>query len=260
MWTISFRWKSGCWQFRSLISMRTSFVAVLLSSVAFASIAGAETHPSFTQGSKTPPPRASQEGYSRIETVAYMWESNRIAVVFRRDGYASSWTAIVRDSWDVYEQAKSETKIWDVSSSRCSMDEWLVILDRSLRAFHSDRPEAKLSSLDLEMQLIRPVWADILAALKRKLSTMESLKAPGAFEVPVEIGEEIQHLLDSSPTTAVITKSLEKHPLRLKRLSWSQIVMFKSSVSGRKWSEIAGLQGLAIMSPGIIEWEFESQE
>jgi len=240
--------------------MRTSFLAVLLTSVAFAPTSAADRQSSFSQGSKSPPPRANQEGYSRIETVAYMWESNRVAVVFRREGHDSGWTAIVRDSWDVYEQAKSETKIWDVSSSRCSMDEWLVILDRSLRAFHFDRPEAKLLALDIEMQLIRPVWADILAALKRKLSTMEGLKAPGAFEVPVEIGEEIQHLLDSSPTTAVVTKSLEKHALRLKRLSWSQIVMFKSSVSGRKWSEIAGLQGLAIMSPGIIEWEFENQE
>ena len=124
------------------------------------------------------------ELHQRRETLAYNWERQGIEVSFYRQDYDSYWTMTVRDSWSVMNQALSPNgeKKWGLSESKASMQECLRMIDQSLADFHTEKPTAKLQSIDIELQIIKELWGDILEGLRERLSTLSGEKSPGRFE------------------------------------------------------------------------------
>lgn len=197
-----------------------------------------------------------QQAYQRLEAIAYNWESNRVLVSFNRQARDSSWEIVVKDAWPVYEQStKGEGRVWDLSGCRCSLEECLRIIDRSLTDFHREKPTAKVESADLEMQVITNLWGEVLAGLRQRLATLDSAKPSGIFEVPLEADDEVQRVLDKSPTIVAVKALLRKHGISVQSVQASQPVMFKEALTGQKWSAIATLPGVGVLAPGRVEFD-----
>lgn len=190
----------------------------------------------------------------KIETINYNWEDFGIDVSFtKRDG-DTLWGVTVRDSWDVYEQSKEPSKVWGPSSSKCSQEECLHLVDRSLLRFHAEKPDTQFKYVAIEMQVVRELWGEMLTGLSQKLPTMDGRKSSDAADVPPEIGDELQSVLNKSITVAQIKALLKKHGMDAQGASISDQLLFKKSLNDQKWSEIAALPGLGINTPGVFEF------
>ncbi len=196
-----------------------------------------------------------QQDYRRFESVAYDWEGYRIEVLFHRQARGSSWIMTVRDAWDIYDQSKEEGKVWGISESKCSTKECLRMIDRSLSQFHTEKPEARLESVAIEMQVIRDLWGEILAGSSRRLSTLEGKKIQERSDVPSEIDDEIRQVLSKSPTTAAIKTLLREHGVKVRAVEIADQLLFKDSLAGQKWSDIANLPAAGVLMPGVIEFD-----
>src|SRR4051794_12376513 len=80
-----------------------------------------------------------QEMPSRLETVNYDWEKYGIRVAFYRLDRNPLWRMDVKDSWSIYDQLSKPERAWLVSESKCSTEECLQIIDRSLALFHAEK-------------------------------------------------------------------------------------------------------------------------
>jgi hypothetical protein len=197
-----------------------------------------------------------QQLYQRRETITYTWNSYGVEVSFYRQDHDLLWTMAVRGSQSImYEVLSAQGgKTWGLSDSKCSMQECLRIIDQSLKEFHAERPSAKLESVDVEMQIIKDLWAEISGGLHKRLLTLSGDKSPGRFDVPHEIEATVQEVVVKSPTTAAIRTLLQKYGMDMGVIAMSEHVMFKDSLTGRKWSDIANEAGIGILAPGTIEY------
>lgn len=198
-----------------------------------------------------------QQGYRRFESVAYDWEGYRIEVLFHKQARAAPWIMTVRDAWDIYDQLKEEGKVWGLSESKCSTEECLRMIDRSLSEFHTEKPDARLESVAVEMHVIRDLWREILAGASRRLSTLGGKKRQARSDVPSEIDDEIRQVFSKSPTTAAIKTLLRKHGIGVRGVDIAVQLLFKDSLAGRKWSEIANLPGVGVLVPGVVEFDLD---
>lgn len=229
----------------------------------FASIVAVLFFNGCTVPSNTPKPHvykspqsAGQQEPSRLESIAYDWESNRLRVNFYRAAPDGLWTVTVRDAWDVFEQSNTaESKVWGTQESRCSLDQCVQIIDRSLATFHAERPDAKLESLHVEMQVIKNLWSEILASLNRRLSAVNGEKTSSRVDTPDDVSDEIRLLLERSPSITQIKTLLRNRGIHVPAVYISQEIMFKDSLAGRKWSDIATLPGVGILLPGVLEFD-----
>jgi hypothetical protein len=147
-----------------------------------------------------------------------------------------------------------EGKTWDVSTSKSTVDEAIQIMDQALVEFLTKKPSAKLESVEIEMHLVRDVWTGVLEGLRQRLATLEGEKRPGKFDVPIEINKAVQAVIDRSSLTDEMGNLLRKHGMSMGIIAMSEHVMFKDSLTGRHWSDIAKKPGLGILSPGSIEY------
>jgi hypothetical protein len=138
------------------------------------------------------------------------------------------------------------------------MEQCLEIIDQSLGRFHAEKPDARLESLNIEMQVSKELWGEILTGLSRRLSSLDGEKAPGRFDIPDEVGGEIRLVLEKSARTAAIKTLLRKHAIKVRGVHISQQVIFKDSLTGRKWADIAILPGVGVLGPGIVEFDLDS--
>jgi len=198
----------------------------------------------------------------RTETVAYRWPGYGIEVSFCRHARNPHWIMAVRDSDPIVQQvllAGSEEKIWASSDSKCSIKECLAIIDRGLKDFHSEKPQARLESLQIEMHIINDLWNEVLVGVRERLLTLPGEKIGDAFEVPTEIGDAVVTVVRESTTATAIKRLMREHGLNLGVIGTSWYIFFKDSLSGRKWSDIATLPGLGILAPGTIEFNLDSR-
>lgn len=137
---------------------------------------------------------SQEEKPSRLETINYDWEKYGIRIAFYRLDDNPLWRMKVEDSWSIYDQFDKVERTWDTSQSKCSADDCVRMIDRSLGLFHAEKPGAKLDTLDLEMQVVRELWADTLAGLSRTLSAVDTTKPASRADVPDEVDRELQHL------------------------------------------------------------------
>ena len=191
---------------------------------------------------------------SRLETVNYDWEKYRIRVTFHRQTYGSSWQMEVRDAWSIYDQFTKEERAWLVSESRCSTGECLQIIDRALSLFHAEKPNVKLETLDLEIQVVRDLWAEILIGLNRRLSVLETEKGVSRADVPDEVDDELRRIANTTATSERIKTLLGRHGISVRGI-YPSTVTFKDSLSGRKWSDIGKLPDVGILVPGTFEFD-----
>jgi hypothetical protein len=195
----------------------------------------------------------SHEVPSRLETINYDWQKYRIRVAFHRQARSSSWHMTVEDSWSIYDQFVKEERVWDLSESRCSSEECLQIIDRSLSLFRAEQPDARFEAIHLEMQLTKDLWSDALAGLQRRLSLLEGEKGTSRADVPDEVGDEFIRAWNRSPMAGNIRELLGKHGIRVRSVRPSTLT-FKDSLSGHKWSDIAKLPDAGILVPGKLEF------
>lgn len=208
---------------------------------------------------KTAAETDKHDGFERRETIAYKWTAAGVLVTFYRQNNANAWTMTVRDSWDVIYQALSsgEKKAWDSTASKVSTEECLNIIEQSLLEFRREKPRAKLDSVDIEIQLIKPLWSDVLERLHQRLLAESGEKAPGRFEIPKPIEECVQDAVDESPATASIKTLLKKLGYDVRLVAMAEHIMFKDSLTGQKWTDIAKEPAVGILSPGMMELNIE---
>jgi hypothetical protein len=195
-----------------------------------------------------------------FESLAYSWDNNGMTVTFYRASPNSNWVATVRDSWDSHEQAIYEHRVWGLTTSKCSKDELVRIVDRSLTKFRIDRPNAKLTELHVEMQLARELWGETLAELRRTLSALEGKATGDGTEVPEKVADAIGRVLDQSITVAEIKTLLRQKGETVQFVFCSWGISFKPSVVGKKWSEIAELPDVGICIPTMVAFDLKSQQ
>ena len=190
-----------------------------------------------------------------VETISYHWEDDGVEVSFtQRDG-DQRWGMTIRDSWDTYRQFRDEARVWGPSTSKCSEEECLQIIDQSLKRFHSEKPGARFDYVAIEMQIIRELWSQILAGLGQRLQRMDGKVSSEPGDIPAEIHDEIRRVLDQSTTVSRTKAALNRRGLHPRAVGVASQLLFRSSVSGRKWTEIATAPGLGIEVPGVFEFD-----
>ena len=197
----------------------------------------------------------SQKGMpSRLETVNYDWEKYGIRVEFYRLDDNPLWQMEVKDVWSIYDQLTKVERTWELSQCKCSTEECLQMIDRSLALFHAEKPDAKLETLDLEMQVVRELWAEILAGLNRTLSTVHTKKPVSGADMPDEVGEELRRVASTSATIGKIKALLAQHGMS-PRGPYPSMMTFKDSLTGDKWSDIGKLPDAGVLLPGIFAFD-----
>jgi hypothetical protein len=197
---------------------------------------------------------SEQSAYRRFETICYDWDGRRVEIAFRRQARDSAWTLTLRDAWDVYERSSSgEGKTWDQSSSRCSAEECVEMIDQGLTHFQAEKPNAELDSLEIEMQVVQEIWSEVLGGLRPTLTTIHQAKAVDRIDVPRQVYDKTQNVLDQSTTVAAIKRVLARHGMRVQHVYITGQIIFKDSLTGKKWSDIGNLPGLGILVPGSFE-------
>jgi hypothetical protein len=188
------------------------------------------------------------------EIVSYYWESYSVNVSFSKGANESRWVMTVNDSWNIYDQYKEPGKVWDVSTSKASTEECLVVIGRSLEKFQADRREAQLSSVAIEMHIIRDLWSEILRGVSRTLSNVDGTKGQQRLDVPSTVDDEIDRILNKSSTTSAVKTLLAKYGMKVQTIDVAVGLVFKDTLAGQKWSKIATLPDAGIQLPGTIEF------
>lgn len=194
------------------------------------------------------------------ETVAYNWEKYRVEVSFHRSGTNSHWFMSVRDSWDILDQSlQRDGKTWGMADSRCSRNDGLRIIDQSLARFRERQPNARLESVNVEMQVISDLWRDVLTGVAATLVNVDGHKAAGFSEGPSELFEGVRGVLNESATITELKRILRKHGVQVEYVGTSGQILFKKSLDGLGWAEIASRPDHGISLPGVVEFALEMQ-
>lgn len=201
------------------------------------------------------------------EIITYYWNCG-INVAFTKSADESHWaTMTISDSCSIYDQCKESEKIWNVSTSKCSKEECLRIIDRSVTMFYTEKPEAHLEMVAIEMHVIRDLWGEVLAGLQHTLGTLDGTMGATIHDAergnmradyPYDVADTIEKVLCKSPTTLAIKRVLRKHGFRVPSVGVANELEFKESCAGQKWSHIARLPGVGVSLPGVCEYDLES--
>lgn len=233
----------------------TSVAFVCMAAVAFSGCAGSDHQAKHIGNVGGGAPLASRDVGAGLETISYSWEDLGINVSFCKRDRETVWGMTVRDSGDIYKHFTEPGKVWGLSVSRCSKEECLRLIDRSLTRFQAEKPNARFEYVALEMQVVRELWSEILVGLSQKLSTMDAKKSDEPGDIPPEIYNEVKTVLNKSTTVAQIKLLLKKHGVDAHDVNIADQVLFKTSLNGQKWSAIAASPGLGIEVPGVVEFD-----
>ena len=193
-----------------------------------------------------------QPAYRRFENIHYTWEGRGVQVAFNRLTLDDAWIISLQDSWSVFERS-GEGKVWDQSSSSCSTDECVKMLDQALTQFRAEKPKAKLDSLDIEMQVVQEIWGEVLDGLRPTLATIHEAKTANRADVPREVHDKILDVLNRSATVAATKNVLARHGIKVEDVHITGQIIFRDSVTGKEWSDIGKLPGLGILLPGMFD-------
>jgi len=209
----------------------------------------------------TPASTRIQNSGPKIQTIAYEWKNYGVKVAFQKQDGDKLWLVTIRDSWDILDDSgASRERRWGEAEAKCSMDEFLVLLEQSLNEFHRERPGAKFSHFAVEMHVIAGIWSELLVGVKRRLATVEGTKTSSRADVPREVDDEIKRILASSLAVMKLESVLAGHGLKGSHCYVADELVFKDSLSGLRWAEIAKLPDLGVLAPGVLEFEFASAE
>lgn len=206
----------------------------------------------------TAPAISEQLPYRRFEKICYDWEGRWVEIAFRRQACDSAWIMSLQDSWSVFERS-GEEKVWDQSSSRCSTEECIEMLDQALTQFKAEKPNAKLDSLEIEMQVVREIWGEVLGGIGATLATIHEAKTSNRADVPREVEDKILSVLNRSATVAGIKSVLARHGIKAQGVHIIGQTIFKDSLTGKEWSDIGNLPGLGILLPGVFDLDIKDQ-
>ena len=73
-------------------------------------------------------------------------------------------------------------------------------------------------------------------------------------DVPPEVEQTLQTVVEKSPTSAAMRSLVRKYGMEMGVIAFSEHVMFRDSLTGRKWADIATLAGIGILAPGTTEF------
>ena len=134
------------------------------------------------------------------------------------------------------------------------------MLDQALTQFEAEKPNAKLDSLEIEMQVNREIWGEVLDGLRPTLAAIHEVKTSNRADVPREVENKIVDVLNRSATVAAIKNVLARHGIKTQDDVYvSGPTIFKDSLTGKKWSDIGELPGLGILFPGMFELDIKAQ-
>jgi len=189
---------------------------------------------------------------TRVETVAYFWEVQRVNVSFFRRQPDSCWVMSVRDSTEAMEKSLvGEEVAWE---PRCSLADLLILMKRSLVDFRTLKPEAKLESVHLEMQVMKELWNEILPQVKKVLADLDGYKQATRLDTPDEVNSAVRRIVATSTTAEAVRKFLNESGIAAGAASQCNEILFKDSVAGRQWRAISKMPGAGIMVPGAVEF------
>lgn len=229
--------------------MRLVLIPILLLSIQF--LTGCARRPT---GDPVPADVVPTEN----ETVAYSWQKYRVEVGFHRVGTNRHWYMTVRDSWSVLDQSlQPNGKSWDDLDSRCSRIEGLRIIDESLARFLRARPNANVTSMHIEMQVISDLWRDLLTEVAAAMTNAHGEKDGAFSDSPPELLHRMPVILNDSSTITQLKGILQTRGFRVGYVGTAVPIRFKDSLDGLEWSEVAHRPDLGIFAPGIVEVDLE---
>jgi hypothetical protein len=166
----------------------------------------------------------------------------------RFDNNNGHWDMTVEDHSSISDAGR---KPWGPSAGLCSMGELVHILDVSLARFQSDRPNAHLRSMVLQMHVSRRLWSEILSGIRKGEAGMSGRVETNSFAVQ----SKVDSVLHNSPTVAGITRELKRHGLKVTGVSSVTFLVFEGERTGRKWSQNAALADGGLKYPGLVEFD-----
>jgi len=249
MWKVSFLFGFGHYPHHEESNMRLAYIACFASIIVLSGCATPEH-------TATAPDK--QPAYRRFENIQYRWEDRGVEVSFYRQAPGDAWTVSLQDCWSVFERS-GESKVWDHSSSSCSTEECVKMLDQALTQFEAEKPNAKLDSLEIEMQVNREIWGEVLDGLRPTLAAIHEVKTSNRADVPREVENKIVDVLNRSATVAAIKNVLARHGIKVQYVRIIGQTIFKDSLTGKAWSDIGNLPGLGILFPGDFQLAIKAQ-
>jgi len=133
------------------------------------------------------------------------------------------------------------------------------MLDQALTQFEAEKPNAKLDSLEIEMQVNREIWGEVLDGLRPTLAAIHEVKTSNRADVPREVENKIVDVLNRSATVAAIKNVLARHGIKVQYVRIIGQTIFKDSLTGKAWSDIGNLPGLGILFPGDFQLAIKAQ-
>ena len=133
------------------------------------------------------------------------------------------------------------------------------MLDQALTQFQAEKPNAKLESLEVEMQVVQEIWGEVLGGLRPTLATIHEAKTSNRADVPRVVEDKILDVLDRSAPVAAIKNVLARHGIKVQYVRIIGQTIFKDSLTGKEWSDIGNLPGLGILFPGDFQLAIKAQ-
>jgi len=184
------------------------------------------------------------------ETIAYAWQQYHIQVTFTKMAGETDWSMSVDD---LYNDFTDPERVLDKSVARCSLPEAVQIIEISLKRFRGINPNGHLESVSFQMHIIRDLWEELYPALVRGLSASRESMTNGV-DIPDEVNHEVKQVLASSASIAALHKVLSKYEPSVGQAEICFQFVFKGSLMGRRWSEIATLLGAGLRYTGMFEF------
>ena len=133
------------------------------------------------------------------------------------------------------------------------------MLDQALTQFQAEKPNAKLDSLEIEMQVVQEIWGEVLGGIGPTLATIHEAKTANRANVPREVEDKIRDVLNRSATVAAMKNVLARHGIKVQDVHITGQTIFKDSLTGKEWSDIGNLPGLGILFPGMFQLAIKAQ-
>jgi hypothetical protein len=124
----------------------------------------------------------------------------------------------------------------------CPLREFLRILAQRIKQFHKERPNARISDMDFEANMIRELWLHLLLSVREAELKLNQIMVPtpeGNTQIPPASAiDAAEHATVFSTTNRAIVRLFHEYGMRVTEFGCTDFP-FKESLHGERWSQIA---------------------
>jgi|SRR5687768_17566671 len=143
-------------------------------------------------------------------------------------------------------------KTAEMTEARCSLAEMEAILEESIKTFRLMKPSARIDSFNLEMQVVKEVWTNVLNTLVGSLEQTKERRKSDDFHGPEAFTRRLWVSLEKSRSIRILKQRLGRMGYRISDVGVANPIGFEKS--DLTWRELAKIPGNGIRIPGVIEF------